>query len=76
MDEDVMKEFNEEISNLKTPDELEIIKNRYLGKKGIIKNLMENIKNISDIQQKKEYGEKINKIKKEIEKQINILEKN
>jgi len=70
-----MKEFNEEISNLKTPDELEIIKNRYLGKKGIIKNLMENIKNISDIQQKKEYGEKINKIKKEIEKQINILEK-
>lgn len=75
MDEDVMKEFNEEISNLKTPDELEIIKNRYLGKKGIIKNLMENIKNISDIQQKKEYGEKINKIKKEIEKQINILEK-
>jgi len=68
MDEDVMKEFNEEISNLKTPDELEIIKNRYLGKKGIIKNLMENIKNISDIQQKKEYGEKINKIKKEIEK--------
>jgi len=75
MDEDVMKEFNEEISNLNTPDELEIIKNRYLGKKGIIKNLMENIKNISDIQQKKEYGEKINKIKKEIEKQINILEK-
>ncbi|HOK17678.1 MAG TPA: phenylalanine--tRNA ligase subunit alpha [Caldisericia bacterium] len=75
MDEDVMKEFNEEISNLKTPDELEIIKNRYLGKKGIIKNLMENIKNISDIQQKKEYGEKINKIKKEIEKKINILEK-
>jgi len=75
MDEDIIKEFNEEILNIKNLDEFEIIKNRYLGKRGIIKNLMENIKNIPDLHQKREYGEKVNRIKKEIEERINILEK-
>ncbi len=75
MDEDIIKKFNKEISNIKTIDELEIIRNRFLGKKGIIKNLMENIKNIPDLHQKREYGEKVNTIKKEIEERINILEK-
>ncbi|MGB9843140.1 MAG: phenylalanine--tRNA ligase subunit alpha [Caldisericia bacterium] len=74
MDKDVIEKFNNEISKVKTLEELEVIKNRYLGKKGLIKNLMENIKNIADIQQKKEYGEWINTIKKEIEEKLDYFE--
>jgi len=75
MDKDVIEKFNKEISKVKTLEELEVMKNRYLGKKGLIKNLMENIKNISDVEQKREYGVRINTIKKEIEEKIKIIEK-
>lgn len=74
MNEDLVKEFNKEISGIKNIDDLEMIRNKYLGKKGIIKNLMENIKNITDIEQKKEYGASINKIKKVIEDKLNEIE--
>lgn len=75
MNEDIIKEFNERIAEIKDLEDIEIIRNRYLGKKGIIKNLMENIKEITDIQKKKEYGERINKIKNEIEEKLDSLEK-
>lgn len=74
MNEDLVKEFNKEISGIKNINDLEMIRNKYLGKKGIIKNLMENIKNITDIEQKKEYGASINKIKKVIEDKLNEIE--
>lgn len=76
MNDDIIKEFNEKIVEIKDLEEIELIRNRYLGKKGIIKNLMESIKKISDIQKKKEYGERINKIKNEIEEKLDFLEKN
>jgi phenylalanyl-tRNA synthetase alpha chain len=74
MNEDLIKEFTKEISEIKNIDNLEMIRNKYLGKKGIIKNLMENIKNITDIEKKKEYGASINKIKKEIEDKLYEIE--
>ena len=74
MNEDLIKEFTKEISEIKNIDNLEMIRNKYLGKKGIIKNLMENIKNITDIEKKKEYGARINKIKKEIEDKLYEIE--
>lgn len=76
MNDDIIKEFNEKIVKIKDLEDIELIRNRYLGKKGIIKNLMESIKKISDIQKKKEYGERINKIKNEIEEKLDFLEKN
>lgn len=75
MNDDIIKEFNEKIVEIKDLEDIELIRNRYLGKKGIIKNLMESIKKISDIQKKKEYGERINKIKNEIEEKLDFLEK-
>ncbi|MGQ9845494.1 MAG: phenylalanine--tRNA ligase subunit alpha [Caldisericia bacterium] len=75
MNDDIIKEFNEKIVEIKDLEDVELIRNRYLGKKGIIKNLMESIKKISDIKKKKEYGERINKIKKEIEEKLDFLEK-
>lgn len=75
MNDDIIKEFNEKIVEIKDLEDIELIRNRYLGKKGIIKNLMESIKKISDIQKRKEYGERINKIKNEIEEKLDFLEK-
>lgn len=75
MNDDIIKEFNEKIVEIKDLEDIELIRNRYLGKKGIIKNLMESIKKISDIQKRKEYGERINKIKNEIEEKLDYLEK-
>lgn len=75
MNDDIIKEFNQKIVEIKNLEDIEIIRNSYLGKKGIVKNLMENIKKITDLKKKKEYGEKINKIKKEIEEKLDLLEK-
>lgn len=75
MDEGLLEELNRDLEKIETIKELENIKNKYLGKKGIIKNLMSNLKNIIDPEEKKNYGEKINKLKEEIETKLKNVEK-
>ena len=68
----VLKQFKEEQKNVtdeKTLDELRVA---YLGKKGIVTNLMGKIREIAP-EERKSYGQAINSIKTEIETNIENL---
>ena len=71
--------YREEINKAGSIDEIENLRIKYLGRKGLINQLFQQIKNLSQ-DQKKETGLKINEIKKEIEKLLSVkrleLEKN
>lgn len=68
----VLQEFNAELektTDIKALDELRVL---YLGKKGKVTELMGKIREIPN-EQKREYGQKINQVKTEIEKAISAL---
>ena len=58
--ESIIKELTEKISNVKSMQELNDVKVEYTGKKGIITELQNGIKDAVD---KKEYGMTLNEIK-------------
>lgn len=62
--ENVIKKLKEDISSIKTPQELSELKAKYLGKKGSITALSSKMKELSN-EEKKEFGMKLNKIKNE-----------
>lgn len=62
-------DFKKEISRLNNLQDLENIEIKYLGRNGIVNNLLTKIKNVQD-SEKKEYGQKINRMKEEI---VNLL---
>ena len=57
------------IAEAKNPSDIEAIRVQYLGKKGLVTDLMKELKDVPG-DQKKEYGQKINVIKKEAEDKI------
>jgi len=63
--------FTQSLTKIKTSQELEQIKIDYLGRKGLINSLLKNIKNVS-LDKKKDFGEKINRLKQEIKRLIEI----
>jgi len=67
--DDVLPNLNNELKGTKTLNELENIIIKYLGRNGLIHDLLTKIKNI-DISQRKEYGQKINNIKNSINQLI------
>jgi len=71
MDLNKYKTDIEKCQNLK---ELEEVKIKYLGRNGLINQMFLKIKEIP-LEQKKEYGQKINLLKKEIEKAIDKKQK-
>ncbi len=73
--EEILKELLNDLNIVKNIEDLERVKIKFLGKRGIIKNLMERIKTIEDKEEKKKFGEFLNSIKKEIELKIEIFEK-
>lgn len=75
MDKDLLLEFEKEIANIDNLAQLDYIKNKYLGKRGIIRYLMEKIKDIHEPNEKKSYGEKVNRIKEQIENKLTYVEK-
>ncbi len=70
--ETCLTQFNKDISSVSTVKDLEDIRVAYLGKKGTVTELMAKIKEIPN-EQKREYGQKINQIKSEMENQISGL---
>ena len=68
----VLKEFKTEIENVSNIKELDDIRVAYIGKKGKVTELMGKIREIPN-EQKREYGQTINKIKTEIESTIESL---
>lgn len=65
--------FEKELNSAKNLDKLETLRVKYLGRNGQINNLLKKIKEISS-EDKKEYGEKINKIKLAIEEALKSKE--
>lgn len=65
------EDYKKAIQNCQSTKELEILEIDYLGRNGLINNLFKKIKEIKN-EEKKEYGQKINKLKKEIQKLIQI----
>lgn len=58
----IQENITKEINQITTPEELTKIKNKYLSKKGIITELLSNMKNLPP-EEKKEYGILINNLK-------------
>jgi phenylalanyl-tRNA synthetase alpha chain len=68
--EDILKSFTKELESIKSLVQLNELKPKYLGRKGKINVLMQEIKNLSN-DKKKEFGANVNKLKIEIESQLN-----
>ena len=62
----VLNQFNSELQSANSLQDLENLRVSYLGKKGFVTNLMSKIREIEP-ENRKEYGQKINQIKTEIE---------
>ena len=67
--EDIKKELSKDLEgvDLKT---LQDVKNKYLGKKGLVGELTKDMASLS-VEEKKELGKKVNEIKNYVEEEIN-----
>ena len=66
---DIRVQLDAAIAEAKDPQAIEAIRVQYLGKKGLVTDLMKELKDVPN-DQKKEFGQKINVIKKEAEDKI------
>jgi phenylalanyl-tRNA synthetase alpha chain len=63
---EIRKLFEGEKGNIDTPEKLEALRQRFLGKKGLVSQLFRELKNIPP-QERKEFGRRINELREEIE---------
>ena len=72
-----IEQLTAEISNIhaSTAEEVEQLRIKYLGRKGIMNDLMEEFRNVSP-EQKRELGQRINGLKQAITARINELKEN
>ncbi len=63
------KKFEEELKNSSTLPQLESLRIKYLGKKGIIRSLFSELKELSSLE-KKQKGKEINEFKSYVEKRL------
>ncbi len=66
---EVKESFGAALSQVSTMEELEKLRVDYVGKKGLVTDLMKEMKNLSN-EEKKTFGQKVNLLKNEIEGQI------
>ena len=60
--ESIKTELEKDLKNVKSIEELNLLKNKYLSKKGLISELNQEIKNIPN-EKKKEFGQKLNELR-------------
>jgi phenylalanyl-tRNA synthetase alpha chain len=63
--QEIKKEFQSKITNSQNLKDLEDVRLKFLGKEGLIKDLMKNIKDLT-IEEKKKFGFEVNKFKNHI----------
>ena len=71
----IKSEFAKELEKVKNSKELENIRVAYLGRKGFIAEVFQNLKSLTG-EVKKDVGREANILKKEIEEKITIWRKN
>ncbi|MDT7880526.1 MAG: phenylalanine--tRNA ligase subunit alpha [Candidatus Hydrothermia bacterium] len=67
--EEIKLKALEELENVKNLNDLNEFKSKYLGKKGIISEMIKNLKNLA-IEERKIFGTKLNEIKEFLEEKI------
>lgn len=67
--EEILSNFNLQISQVKNKENLEEIRVEFLGKKGSVSAAFANLKNLED-EEKKSFGAKINEIRNEVSSKI------
>jgi phenylalanyl-tRNA synthetase alpha chain len=67
--EEIKLKALEELENVKNLNDLNEFKSKYLGKKGIISEMLKNLKNLT-IEERKIFGAKLNEIKEFLEEKI------
>jgi len=67
--DDIVQQFEHALLSCQTTEDVEAIRLRYLGKKGIVSDLLRRFKEVPP-EEKKSYGEKINRVKAYIENKI------
>src|SRR3989339_577387 len=72
--DNVIKQLKENLSKTSSLTDLDKIYIEYLGRSGIINDLISKIKEISN-EEKREYGQKVNKLKVSINQLIDIKKK-
>ncbi|MEZ0536122.1 phenylalanine--tRNA ligase subunit alpha [Caldicellulosiruptoraceae bacterium PP1] len=70
--ETLKNNYKNELTAIKNLKDLEEFKVKYLGKKGVLKELLKDLGNM-DPSKRSEYGKEINLLKQEIEENINIV---
>lgn len=65
--DEIIGTLKRELIEVKEIQEFQNLKSKYLGKKGLIKSLMNNLKDIDDVALKKQYGKSVNELKEELE---------
>ncbi len=73
--DNILSEFNSQISNVKNKEHLEEIRLYFLGKKGVVTETFLQLKNLS-VEEKKLFGASINKIRDEITSKIEDTKNN
>ncbi|MFT4718398.1 MAG: phenylalanyl-tRNA synthetase alpha chain [Rickettsiales bacterium] len=69
--QEVKKEFHSKILNSQSLQDLDNVRLVFLGKEGLVKNLMKNIKDLT-IEEKKKIGSEVNQFKNHITSEIQI----
>ena len=62
---DVEKQYDEDSKNVSNLQELENLRLKYLGKKGLVADIMSKFREVP-VEQKKEFGQKVNALKNKI----------
>lgn len=70
--EQIKQQFLDDIKNVDSLEKLEVLKTNYLGRKGKIRGLFQQLKGISIVEERRKYGEILNSIVLEFE---NVIEK-
>ena len=72
--EDIKKEYQEEVKNVNTLEDLNEIRNKYLSKKGKVSELMSKMREIAN-EEKAKYGQAVNNLKNYISEELDELRK-
>ncbi len=67
--EDVEKQYDEDSANVENLQALESLRLKFLGKKGLVADIMSKFREVP-VEQKKEFGQKVNALKTKIENSI------
>ena len=62
---EISKDFESDLANITTQDKLNDVRVKYLGKAGVLTDALKAIKDVP-VSEKKEYGESVNKLKREV----------